>query len=118
MALLYLDNIVHTYASKVVLDGVTWEIQEGQKIGLVGPNGAGKSTLLKLITGDLVPDSGVINRQKRASIGYLAQEPELNPEHVVWQEVLSASSEVGRGSIFRVYLPLETQAAELAGAHQ
>jgi ATP-binding cassette subfamily F protein 3 len=92
MAFIYLNNIVHSYASKVVLDGVTWEIQEGAKIGLVGPNGAGKSTLLRLITGDLRPDSGSITRQKRTKIGYLAQEPILDPAHVVWQEVLGASS--------------------------
>ena len=64
MAFIYLNNIVHSYASKVVLDGVTWEVQKGAKIGLVGPNGAGKSTLLQLITGDLKPDSGSITRQK------------------------------------------------------
>jgi ATP-binding cassette subfamily F protein 3 len=94
MAFIYIDNVVHSYASKTVLDGVTWEIQAGEKIGLVGPNGAGKSTLLRLITGDLKPDSGSITRQKTTSIGYLAQEPLLDPTHVVWQEVLGASGEL------------------------
>jgi len=96
MAFIYIDNVVHSYASKTVLDGVTWEIQAGEKIGLVGPNGAGKSTLLRLITGDLKPDSGSITRQKTTSIGYLAQEPLLDPTHVVWQEVLGASGELVR----------------------
>jgi ATP-binding cassette subfamily F protein 3 len=96
MAFVYIDNIAHSYASKTVLDGVTWEIQAGEKIGLVGPNGAGKSTLLRLITGDLKPDSGSITRQKTTSIGYLAQEPLLNTGHDVWQEVLGASGELVR----------------------
>jgi ATP-binding cassette subfamily F protein 3 len=96
MAFIYLDSVVHSYASKTVLDGVTWEIQEGAKIGLVGPNGAGKSTLLKLITGHLQPDSGSIYRQKQSRIGYLAQDPILDPARVVWQEVLGASSDLVR----------------------
>jgi ATP-binding cassette subfamily F protein 3 len=91
-----LDNIVHSYGTQTVLDGATWEIQAGQKIGLVGPNGAGKSTLLQIIAGQLKPDSGFVYRQKEVCVGYLAQEPVLNPHHTVWEEVLSASAELVR----------------------
>jgi ATP-binding cassette subfamily F protein 3 len=91
-----LDNIVHSYGTQSVLDGVTWEIQAGQKIGLVGPNGAGKSTLLQIIAGQLKPDSGFIYRQREVCVGYLAQEPVLDPDHTVWEEVLSASADLVR----------------------
>jgi ATP-binding cassette subfamily F protein 3 len=86
-----LDKIVHRYGTQTVVDGVSWEIQAGQKIGLVGPNGAGKSTLLRIAAGELKPDAGFVYRYKEVRIGYLAQEPELNAEQSVWQEVLSAS---------------------------
>ena len=69
-----LSNVNHTYFDKPVLTGLSWEIQAGQKIGLVGPNGGGKSTLLKLILGVLQPDAGTIFRQKDLAIGYLPQE--------------------------------------------
>ena len=93
MIIVNLDNIVHSYGTQTVLHGLTWEIQAGQKIGLVGANGAGKSTLLQIIAGQLKPDSGFVYRQKEVCVGYLAQEPVLNPDHTAWEEVLSASAD-------------------------
>jgi ATP-binding cassette subfamily F protein 3 len=88
----------------VVLDGISWEIQSGQKVGLVGPNGAGKSTLLQIIADQLQPESGTVVRTSKlgqgtrrgmhVGIGYLAQEPILDPRNTVWQEVLSAATEL------------------------
>jgi ATP-binding cassette, subfamily F, member 3 len=69
-----LSEVNHTYFDKPVLTGLSWEIQAGQKIGLVGPNGGGKSTLLKLILGQLQPDSGAVWKQKGLTVGYLPQE--------------------------------------------
>jgi ATP-binding cassette subfamily F protein 3 len=69
-----LSDVNHTYFDKPILTGLSWEIQAGQKIGLVGPNGGGKSTLLKLILGQLQPDSGAIWKQKGLTLGYLPQE--------------------------------------------
>jgi len=112
VALIYLDSIVHTYASQVVLDGVSWEIQEGKKIGLVGPNGAGKSTLLKLIVGQVTPDSGAINRQRKVSVGYLSQDPDLDPTKTVWEEVLGSAGHLLRAQ--EEMLRLETQMADPA----
>jgi ATP-binding cassette subfamily F protein 3 len=80
-----LSHIVHRYGVQTVLDDVSWEIQSGQKIGLVGPNGAGKSTLLRILAGELKPDSGFVHRHKEAHVGYLAQDPVLDPERTVWE---------------------------------
>ncbi|MGD8735550.1 MAG: ABC-F family ATP-binding cassette domain-containing protein [Anaerolineae bacterium] len=96
MIIINLDAIVHSYGTQRVLDGLGWEIQAGQKIGLVGANGAGKSTLLRLIAGELRPEVGAIYRHKETRIGYLAQEPALDPSRTVWQEILSASEELVR----------------------
>jgi len=91
-----LDGIVHSYGAQAVLDGVSWEIQAGQKIGLVGPNGAGKSTLLRIIAGEIRPDDGFVFRHKGTRVGYLAQEPALDPGRTVWEETLGAATDLMR----------------------
>ena len=72
--LLNLTDIAFTYFSTPILKGLDWEIQAGQKIGLIGPNGCGKSTLLKIILGQLAPETGAIFRVKGLTIGYLPQD--------------------------------------------
>jgi ATP-binding cassette subfamily F protein 3 len=96
MIVVNLSRIVHSYGTQLVLDGVTWEIQAGQKIGLVGPNGAGKSTLLRLIAGEARTDSGSVYRHKGIHIGYLAQEPDLDPHRTVWEEMMGAAEALVR----------------------
>ncbi len=96
MIIVNLDSITHSYGTQTVLEGVGWEIQAGQKIGLVGPNGAGKSTLLRIIAGELQPDSGFVYRHKEIRVGYLAQEPVLGSRQSVWQDVLNASEDLVR----------------------
>ena len=96
MIIVNLDGIVHSYGAHTVLDGVSWEIQAGQKMGLVGPNGAGKSTLLRIIAGEIRPDDGFVFRHKEIRIGYLAQEPALDPARTVWEETLSAATDLVR----------------------
>ena len=65
MALLRLRDITFSYGGASLLDGVSLEIQPGERIGLMGRNGAGKSTLLRLLRGTLQPDDGVIERRGR-----------------------------------------------------
>ena len=88
-----IDRVSFYHAAELILDNLAWEIQAGQKIGLVGPNGAGKSTLLKLIVGELTPDNGIIAR-RNIRIGYLAQEPEFTPDSTVWTSVLESNHEL------------------------
>jgi ATP-binding cassette subfamily F protein 3 len=107
--LVTLDNLAHSYGTQSVLEGVTWEIQSGQKIGLVGANGAGKSTLLRIVAGEIRPDSGFVHRQKEVQIGYLAQEPALDPDYTVWEEMLSASA-----ALVRVQAELQQLEARMA----
>ena len=96
MIAINLDKVVKSYGTQLVLDGACWEIHQGTKIGLVGANGAGKSTLLKLIVGEEEPTrvpgqaAGTIYRMKNLTIGYMAQEPALQPGRTVLEEALLA----------------------------
>ena len=60
MALLRLRDLNKSFGALKVADTVTFDVPEGQALGIIGPNGAGKSTLFNLITGNLMPDSGSI----------------------------------------------------------
>jgi len=96
MIIVKLDDIALQHGAVPVLSGISWEIQAGQKIGLVGANGAGKSTLLQIAAGVLLPDQGTIFRHPELRIGYLAQEPTLDPEQTAWEAVLSANTTLSR----------------------
>lgn len=88
--LIKLDEISVSLAGRPIFQGLTWEIQSGQRIGLVGPNGAGKSTLLKIIAQELFPDTGNIYRLSGLAWGRQPQEPELPAGKTVWEEALTA----------------------------
>ncbi|MBN1260194.1 MAG: ABC-F family ATP-binding cassette domain-containing protein [Anaerolineae bacterium] len=87
-----IDNVRYSHGPNLILEGAAWEIQAGQKIGLVGANGAGKSTLLQLIAGALHADAGFIFRHKETRIGYLAQDPQFAADHTVWDAILGANA--------------------------
>ncbi len=95
LSTVYLNQVSHGYGSQLVLEHITWEIEANLKIGLVGPNGAGKSTLLQIIADHIRPDAGRVTRQRGLRIGYLSQEPELDPDRTVWGEVVDAVSALG-----------------------
>lgn len=94
MIAIHLDQVSVTYIAQPVFQQLSWEIHDNRVVGLVGPNGAGKSTLLRLVQGQLTSDTGYVNRQQGLRVGYLPQEPNLDPEKTVWQEALTASTEL------------------------
>ncbi|MCW5875731.1 MAG: ABC-F family ATP-binding cassette domain-containing protein [Anaerolineales bacterium] len=81
-----------SYNATPVFQNLSWEIHNDRCVGLVGPNGAGKSSLLKLISGELTTESGFANPRGAPSIGYLHQEPQLDPGRTVIAEALTASA--------------------------
>jgi ATP-binding cassette, subfamily F, member 3 len=91
-----LDKVTVIYISEPIFEQLSWEIHDDRVAGLVGPNGCGKSTLLKLVKGDLNTKTGFLNRQPDLTIGYLPQEPNLNPKKTVWTEVAGAHQELAR----------------------
>nr|WP_255639442.1 ABC-F family ATP-binding cassette domain-containing protein [Deinococcus betulae] len=78
------------YGPLTVLSDVTFAVQPGDRVGLVGRNGAGKSTLLKLLTGELIPDGGVVKRGPGVHVRALQQDPVFAPDATV-DSVLSAA---------------------------
>ena len=88
-----LDNVSVSLAGNPIFNKLSWEIQAGQRIGLVGPNGAGKSTLLKLIAQELEEDDGNIFRKSGLSWGRLLQEPALPSGRTLLEETLTAVPE-------------------------
>src|SRR5215471_19352821 len=88
--MLALDNITKSFGARIILDQVTWSMNDDARVGLVGLNGAGKSTLLRLIAEVSAPDSGRITRPQKTRVGYLAQDaPEMSGRSVL-AETLSA----------------------------
>jgi ATP-binding cassette subfamily F protein 3 len=69
-----LSNLSKSFGDRVLLDSVTWQIDERERVGLSGPNGAGKTTLLRMLAGLDEPDSGTIVKPASLTIGYLPQD--------------------------------------------
>jgi ATP-binding cassette, subfamily F, member 3 len=89
-----LTNLKLDLFARPILTKVDWEIHDDRCVGLIGANGAGKSSILKLIAGELTADGGSITRAKGLTIGYLAQEPQIDPEQTALDEALSAHTEL------------------------
>ncbi len=83
-----LKNLYFSYGEKKVYEGVEFQVDRGEKTGLVGPNGAGKSTLLKLLAGVLQPQSGNRELGHEAKVGYFSQNraENLNLKNTVLDE--------------------------------
>ena len=87
MILLALQEIRKSFGTHEVLKGVSFTLQDEERMGLVGVNGCGKSTLMKIIAGAETADSGSVNIQKGLRIGYLAQQGELRGTETVRRAV-------------------------------
>lgn len=88
MIVLSCKDIHKSYGIDIILKNVTFNINEGEHIGLVGPNGAGKSTILKIINKQIETDSGDIFIDKNKKIGYLSQNLSLESSNTIYDEVL------------------------------
>ena len=103
-----LDRVSVTLGTRALLREVSWSIGPGMRIGVIGVNGSGKTTLLRLLTGDLMPDSGTIKRGKTLRIGYLSQSLEEvegservldSLDHLRRQARLATGAEAGARSL-------------------
>ncbi len=91
MTLLRAADIQLAFGSRTLFDGLTFVIEEGERVGLVGVNGSGKSTLMKILAGAEKSDSGELQLQRGAKVTYLPQEP-LFPEGATVESELTLAS--------------------------
>jgi ATP-binding cassette subfamily F protein 3 len=94
MILLNVVGITKQFGPEPVLNGVTFELRPGDKIGLVGPNGAGKTTLLAILAGRLAADSGTAELHSTARPDYLEQQPKITPGRTLWEEAAAGLEEL------------------------
>ena len=87
--MLILSDVSKSYGPQTLFDGVSLQINRGDRVGLIGPNGAGKSTLFSLILGNEEPDKGTITLEKNGVIGHLPQECAPAGEGTVLEMALS-----------------------------
>jgi ATP-binding cassette subfamily F protein 3 len=96
MPLLAATNIGHAYGDTIILDGISFSIEPGERVGIVGRNGTGKSTLLKILAGLIKPDTGTISLQRSSRAGYLHQDPNLDPGETLRDAAEGAFAELHR----------------------
>jgi ATP-binding cassette subfamily F protein uup len=94
MNILLVEKVSKSYSEKILLDGVSLGINEGEKIGVIGINGTGKSTLLKIIAGVESSDSGKIITGSSISIEYLPQNPSFQDDATVLEQVFKGNSPI------------------------
>ena len=87
--LVRLQDVSKSYGSETVLEGVSLQIENRDRVGLVGPNGCGKTTLVKLIEGQLEADRGHVTTRSDLTLASIPQVPELSAEPTVVDETLS-----------------------------
>ncbi|HET7578762.1 MAG TPA: ABC-F family ATP-binding cassette domain-containing protein [Bacillales bacterium] len=89
MILLQVNRLEKSFGADLILSNISMEVQSRGRIGLVGRNGAGKSTLLKIVAGELSYDSGDITLPLDVTIGYMAQNTELDSTRSIWDEMMT-----------------------------
>ncbi|AIQ72666.1 MULTISPECIES: ABC-F family ATP-binding cassette domain-containing protein [Paenibacillus] len=102
--LLQATGITKSYGIQNVLDGISLQVNEKERVGLVGVNGAGKSTFLQILAGEMSYDSGQIHKSKETTIGYLAQNSGLQSDKTIHEEMMA---------VFAPLIEAETELREL-----
>jgi ATP-binding cassette subfamily F protein uup len=91
---LQVENLSKYWGELALFDGISFSVAEGQKVAMIAKNGAGKSTLMDIIAGLETPDSGKSSLSNHISIGYLRQNPDLNPEDTVLEAAFNSTGEI------------------------
>ncbi|HLK49601.1 MAG TPA: ABC-F family ATP-binding cassette domain-containing protein [Bryobacteraceae bacterium] len=89
------SNINKQYGKQLLFVDASFQLNPGEKVGLVGPNGAGKTTLFRMIVGEETPDEGEVSVPKRLTIGYFRQDVEEMQGRSVLDEAIAGSGRAG-----------------------
>ncbi len=88
-------NVTKQYGRQVLFIEASFQLNPGERVGLVGPNGAGKSTLFRMISGEESADGGTVNIPRNVSIGYFRQEVDAMSGRPVLDEAIAGSGRLG-----------------------
>ncbi|MBQ3390301.1 MAG: ABC-F family ATP-binding cassette domain-containing protein [Firmicutes bacterium] len=94
MTVISAKDIGKAYGIDVILENITFHINEKDRVGLIGLNGAGKTTLLSIIGGELAPDDGTLNIAPGVKLGYLHQDGNFESSNTIYDEFLLLFSDV------------------------
>ncbi len=89
------SRISKQYGRQILFVDTSFQLNPGEKVGLVGPNGAGKTTLFRMIVGEEAPDDGEVSVPKKLTIGYFRQDVEEMSGRSVLDEAIAGSGRVG-----------------------
>src|SRR5215216_7355339 len=89
------SNIHKQYGKQLVFVDASFQLNPGEKVGLVGPNGSGKTTIFRMITGEESPDEGDVSVPKKMSIGYFRQDVDEMSGRSVLDEAIAGSGRLG-----------------------
>jgi len=89
------SNINKQYGKQLVFVDASFQLNPGEKVGLVGPNGSGKTTLFRMVVGEETPDEGEVSVPKRLTIGYFRQDVEEMQGRSVVDEAIAGSGRAG-----------------------
>src|SRR5690242_20739426 len=89
------SNVSKQYGKQVLFVDASFQLNPGEKAGLVGPNGAGKTTVFRMITGEESPDEGEVTVPKKLTIGYFRQDVEEMAGRSVLDEAIAGSGRLG-----------------------
>ena len=96
MPLITASDLSVSFAELDVFEGISLEVSERARVGIVGPNGQGKTTLLETLVGDMAPRSGSVRRNRGLSIGYVPQTTRNMDAQTLGEEVMKAFAEITR----------------------
>lgn len=88
------NKVSKAFITDTILDKVSFQINENEKVAVVGINGAGKSTLFKLIAKEIDPNEGTIIINNQATVGYLTQQPNISSSKTIYEELLDEKKEL------------------------
>jgi ATPase subunit of ABC transporter with duplicated ATPase domains len=93
--LISFSNIHKQYGKQLIFVDASFQLNPGEKVGLVGPNGAGKTTLFRMVVGEESPDEGEVSVPKKLTIGYFRQDVEEMKGRSVLDEAIAGSGRAG-----------------------